>query len=222
MCVSIENQRKLGIARPATLAIAYATASSWKSTTLASVSNATDFNAVYLCTDDVPAVDVMLVPPMRAVSTHGKRGGKKTTIVSTATTAIGEPTAATDTRPSVICHLYQKPGHVKRNCPKYKVVLINVAQGDKAENPDTFHIASQATFMVSDAVSPEYCVFFTDTEVVLDNAVGQSVFKNPALLHTIVSTPGQSLGGVNSQSPRLFISKRGEFGDLGAVGLTFC
>ena len=194
MCVSIENQRKLGIARPATLAIAYATASSWKLATLASGSNATDFNAVYLCTDDVPAVDVMLVPPTRAVSTHGKRGGKKTSIVSTATTSIGEPTVATDTRPPVICHLCHKPGHIKRNCPKYKVVLINVAQGDEAENPDTFHIASQATFMVSNAVSPECCVFFT--EVVLDNAAGQSVFKNPALLHTIISTPAQSLGGV--------------------------
>lgn len=65
MCVSIENQRKLGIARPANLAITYATASSWKSTTVATGSNATDFNAVYLCTDDVPAVSVMIVPPAR-------------------------------------------------------------------------------------------------------------------------------------------------------------
>ena len=220
MCVSIENQRKLGIARPATLAIAYATASSWKSTTLAPGSNAADFNAVYLCTDDVPAVSVLLVPPTRAVSTYGKRGGKKTTTVSTATTAVGEDTAATDTRPPPICHLCYKPGHIKRNCPKYKVVLINVAQGDEAENPDSFHIASQATFMVADVSSSQCCVLFTDTEIVLDNAAGQSVFRNPALLHAIVSTPGQSLGGVNSQSPRLVITAKGEFGDLGAVGVS--
>ena len=51
MCVDSENQRKLETARPAILAIAYATASSWKSTAPGSV--ATDFNAVYLCTDDV-------------------------------------------------------------------------------------------------------------------------------------------------------------------------
>ena len=144
---------------------------------------------MYLCTDDVLAVDVMLVPPTRTVSTHEKRGGKKTIIVSTATTAIGGPTVATDTRPPVICHLCHKPGHIKKNCPKYKVILINVAQGDEAKNPDTFHIASQATFMVSNAMSPECCAFFTDTEVVLDNTAGQSVFKNLALLHTIVSTP---------------------------------
>jgi len=53
MCVDSENQRKLETARPAILAIAYATASSWKSTTLAPGSVATDFNVVYLCTDDV-------------------------------------------------------------------------------------------------------------------------------------------------------------------------
>ena len=57
MCVNIENQRKLGTARPATLAIVYATASSWKSTT---GSVATDFNAVYLCTDDVYLCTVYL------------------------------------------------------------------------------------------------------------------------------------------------------------------
>ena len=50
MCVNIENHRKLETARPAILAIAYATASSWKSTTVAPGSVATDFNAVYLCT----------------------------------------------------------------------------------------------------------------------------------------------------------------------------
>jgi hypothetical protein len=76
MCVNIENQRKLGTARPATLAIAYAIASSWKSTTLAPGSVTTDFNAMYLCTDDVPAASVLIVPP--AKQPRGKRVGKKT------------------------------------------------------------------------------------------------------------------------------------------------
>ena len=51
-------------------------------------------------------------------------------------------------------------------------------------------------------------------------AAEQSVFKNPALLHAIVGTPSVSLGGVNSQSPRLEISAKGEFGDLGSVGVS--
>ena len=74
--------------------------------------------------------------------------------------------------------------------------------------------------MLTNAPETPCCVMFTDTEVILDNAAGQSVFKNPALLHAIVRTPSVSLGGVNSQSPRLEISAKGEFGDLGSVGVS--
>jgi hypothetical protein len=45
-------------------------------------------------------------------------------------------------------------------------------------------------------------------------------FRPLALLHAIVGTPSVSLGGVNSQSPRLEISAKGEFGDLGSVGVS--
>ena len=43
------------------------------------------------------------------------------------------------------------------------------------------------------------------------------MFKNPALLHAIVGTPSVSLGGVNSH---VEISAKGEFGDLGSVGVS--
>ena len=239
MCVNIENQRKLGIARPATLAIAFATAASWKSTTLAPGSSATDFNAVYLCTDDVQAVSVMIVPPTPATSARGRRNGKKTaakaaaaaTVTAAAVTAAATTATSTSTAvpaasappgtrvDSRLCNLCHKPGHLWKNCPTHKVVLINEPQGDEAENSDTYHIASQAMFMITSA--PKHgCVLFTDTEIVLDNAAGTSVFKNPALLHSIITMPGLSLGGVNSQSPRLEVTAKGEFGDLGSVGVS--
>ena len=201
MCINIENQRKLGTARPATLAIAYATASSWKSTTLAPGSVATDFNAVYLCTDDVPAVSVLIVPP--AKQPRGKRVGKKTatmeasTVPSTSVNSETPTVAREDTRKCNYCH---KTGHLWRNCPTHKVVMLTTPQGDEEEDADTYRVASQATFMITSAPSASEspcCILFTDTEVILDNAAGQSVFKNPALLHAIVSTPSVSLGGVN-------------------------
>jgi hypothetical protein len=71
MSVNIENQRKLGTAKPAILAIAYAIASIWKSTTLAPGSVAIDFNAVYLCTDDVLSAR-KAAASNRAASNHGK------------------------------------------------------------------------------------------------------------------------------------------------------
>ena len=41
-----------------------------------------------------------------------------------------------------------------------------------------------------------------------------------ALLHAIVGAASVSLGGVHSQLPRLEISGKGEFGDLGFVGVS--
>jgi len=146
MCVNIENQRKLGTARPATLAIAYATASIWKSTSLAPGSVATDFNAVYLYTDDVPVASVLIVPP--AKQPRGKRVGKKTataeasTVPSTSANSKTPTVAREDTRKCNYCH---KTGHLWRHCPTHNV---------------------------------------------------------------------------NSQSPRLEISAKGEFGDLGSVGVS--
>ena len=102
--------------------------------------------------------------------------------------------------------------------------MLTTPQGDEEEDADTYRVASRATFMITSAPSASEspcCILFTDTEVILDNAAGQSVFKNPALLHAIVSTPSVSLGGVNSQSPRLEISSKGEFGDLGSVGVSW-
>ena len=95
--------------------------------------------------------------------------------------------------------------------------MLTTPQGDEEEDADTYRVASQATFMITSAPESLSCILFTDTEVILDNAAGQSVFKNPALLHAIVGTPSVSLGGVNSH---VEISAKGEFGDLGSVGVS--
>ena len=132
MCVDSENQRKLETARPAILAIAYATASSWKSTTLAPGSVATDFNAVYLCTDDVPAASVLIVPP--AKQPRGKRVGKKTataeasTVPSTSANSETPTVAREDTRKCSYCH---NTGH---HCPTHKVVMLTTPQSDEEED----------------------------------------------------------------------------------------
>ncbi len=191
MCVDSENQRKLETARPAILAIAYATASSWKSTIVAPGSVATDFNAVYLCTDDV-------LQSSRVASELGKDRNHRSLHCSANSET---PTVAREDTRKWLCS------------PLHKVT--------KKKTP--YRVASQATFMITSAPSaPESlsCILFTDTEAILDNAAGQSVFKNPALLHAIVGTPSVSSGGVNSQSPRLEISAKGKFGDLGSVGVS--
>lgn len=63
-------------------------------------------------------------------------------------------------------------------------------------------------------------VLFSATEVILDCAAGQSVFRDRALLRDIrvLSTP-RFIGGVNASAGAVEVTEEGVFGDLGVVGI---
>ncbi len=104
---------------------------------------------MYLCTDDVPAASVLIVSPVK--QPRGKRVVIKTataeasTVPSTSANSETPTVARGDTRKCNYCH---KTGHLWRNCPTHKVVMLTTPQGDEEEDADTYRVASQATLPV--------------------------------------------------------------------------
>ena len=60
-------------------------------------------------------------------------------------------------------------------------------------------------------------IFFSATEVLLDNQAGWSIFKNRSLLHYTSAVAPFYIGGIDSTSRGLRISEEGDFEDLGRV-----
>ena len=63
-------------------------------------------------------------------------------------------------------------------------------------------------------------VFFTSTEVILDNAASRSLFENIELLRDIVQSDAPAvIGGVQKGASGIRIDEEGVFRDLGTVGV---
>jgi nitrogen fixation protein len=97
--------------------------------------------------------------------------------------------------------------------------MVAIGEDDEADD-DIYDV----TLMTKDEHSPADAsgpvVLFSDTEVLLDNQAGRSVFRNPGLLTDLrkLKTPIY-IGGVDGSSKGIRVDADGSFEDLGHVGI---
>ena len=107
-------------------------------------------------------------------------------------------------------------GHIWSNCPdnpdRHQSSSAFVAIGE--EDPGDEEAIYNACFMMNETV------FFSPTEVLLDNQASKSIFKNCNLLSNIRDEDPFFIGGIDGTSRGLKVSESGDFGGLGRVGLS--
>ena len=65
---------------------------------------------------------------------------------------------------------------------------------------------NSSTFIVHDTTSQELTyIFFTATEVLVDNQAGRSILKNEELLSDVCATKPYYIGGINGASRELLL-----------------
>ena len=227
MLAQLTNDATLGRAFPPTLHAAWSVSSGWKTANV-KTSGGSDLQSVFVLADDFTAG-----PTSSKSATSGQQtkqagrftpGNKKQPLQSTIPQPARKPSNVT-TAETRTCRGCLVKGHIYRNCPnnpqcsptpETKVVI---ARGeDDAADEDIFD--SPPTFIINETSSQESSsIFFTATEVLLDNQAGRSIFKNKDLLSDVTSVKPFYIGGIDGDSRGLCIQEDGDFNDLGRVGL---
>ena len=120
-------------------------------------------------------------------------------------------------------------GHLYRDCPdnrdrataKDSKILIASGEDDAADED----VYDSAAILIGDAAADinatktmtSDAVFFSATEVLLDNQAGRSIFKNRSLLRNTSAVVPFYIGGIDGGSRGLRISEEGDFENLGRV-----
>ena len=116
-------------------------------------------------------------------------------------------------------------GHLYRNCPdnsnrvKDSEVLLATGEDESADDDvydSTVYLIENGNIDDGSDTSKD-AIFFSATEVLLDNQAGRSIFKNRSLLHYTSAVGPFYIGGIDSTSRGLRISEEGDFEDLGRV-----
>lgn len=68
-----------------------------------------------------------------------------------------------------------------------------------------------STYMVKDNESGGSIILFSDTEVLLDNQAGRSIFRNRDLLTDVKAVKPFYIGGIDGGSRGLCIGEEGDF-----------
>jgi hypothetical protein len=95
-------------------------------------------------------------------------------------------------------------------------VMVATGEDDKADDD----LYDSSAFIINDTGNAaSSSIFFTATEVLLDNQAGRSIFKNKNLLSNVSSIRPFYIGGIDGESEGLCIEEDGDLKDLGRVGL---
>jgi Reverse transcriptase (RNA-dependent DNA polymerase) len=93
-----------------------------------------------------------------------------------------------------------------------------IAAGEDDTGDEDFYDSAAFTINDVDENSDAGNIFFTATEVLLDNQAGRSIFKNRSLLSNVCAVRPFYIGGIDGGSRGLRIAEEGDFEDLGRVG----
>ena len=108
-------------------------------------------------------------------------------------------------------------GNLYRNCPdnpdrvKDSEVLLATGEDDSADD----EVYDSKVYLIEDGNTDDGsdtikdAIFFSATEVLLDNQAGRSIFKNRPLLHNTSAVAPLYIGGIDSTSRGLRISNIG-------------
>ena len=214
MLAQLTNDATLGRAFPQTLHAAWSVASGWK-TASTKIAGGSDLQSVFVLADDITASPTQSKP-----ATAGQRRFNK----KQPPQAARQPTNAT-TAETRTCRGCLMKGHIYRDCPDNTQrsptldTKVMIATGEDDAADEDFY-DSPPTFVINETSKQEpSSVFFTATEVLLDNQAGRSIFKNKDLLSDVTSVKPFYIGGIDGDSRGLCIQQDGDFEDLGRVGL---
>ena len=224
MMTQLSNDAALGRAFPETLTKAWTVASTWK-TTNTKLNEASDMQSVFICADDVRG-EVRIKSAGRGFAQGrggpqrgaGRGPGFSTEITNrgTARTLPSQKTA-TETR---TCRGCLKKGHLQMDCPdnlkssERHSAMIAAAIGEDDEHDASY----DNVYMINHSSVDHAFVLFTDSDVLLDNQAGRSIFKNADLLSDRRAIDPFYIGGIDGTSRGLCIQEDGDFQGLGRVG----
>jgi len=230
MMLQLTNRATEGTPFPATVELAYTFAKNWKTKKSAgSTATAGDGAGTFMLSDDVRhhTSSTPQAPPSRAkASSKAAAAATDVSAVSGSSGQTGkyayesiEEQAARLAFWAVrACRNCGMKGHIAPECPSKKKKPVLLAVGGDDEEDD-----NGPTFMVSDDPPPHPCndddvlpvLFFSPTEVLIDNAAGQCVFNNPDLVHSLCVADGShGVNGVNKAAAALAVEAEGKFADV--------
>ena len=107
-------------------------------------------------------------------------------------------------------------GHLYANCPdnptNIQSAMVTTEDAHSVDYDNEYDTAFVCT-----TEPQETLVFFTTTDVLIDNQASRSIFCNDELLTKVESATPFYIGGIDSSSKGLLVNKRGHFGDYGHV-----
>jgi predicted lactoylglutathione lyase len=212
MLAHLTNDATLGRAFPLTLHSAWSIASGWKTATT-KIAGGSDMHSVFVLADEMTSTP-RYVAAGRGSNQAGrgavsKQGGRGATAGRSHLSKKG--TAETRT-----CRGCLVKGHLWADCPdnpNRTTANVMVATGEE-DDDDMFGSA----FMIKDDESKDSMVLFSNTEVLLDNQAGRSIFRNKSLLSNVNAVKPFYIGGIDGESRGLRIGEEGDFEGLGRVG----
>ena len=190
MLAQLTNDATLGREFPQTLHKAWTVASAWKSAST-KIAGGSDMNSVFVLADDARSNDAAAGRGSKQASRqylpaqrHGRGVDSLQRLPSPQATKRPALSAGgqAETR---TCRGCLRKGHLWKDCPDNisdsgtSNVMLAAGEDDDA---DIFG----STFMVKDNESGGSIILFSDTEVLLDNQAGRSIFRNRDLLTDVL------------------------------------
>lgn len=243
MFVHLMNGRSAGGAFPESANAAYVIAKDWKSASVrvADSRGVIASGAAFMLADDVRAliVDPAPAPPARkpTIATPTRRPSNAAPARSNLRPTMRPKVrfasppmaraAAVPRAPALdkrACYNCNEIGHLFAQCPHPVLVTIGDEDDDESAFYDAAMRRDDATCMMTRSGCAQADdlkhVFFSPTEVILDNAASRSLFENTELLRDIVQSDTPTvIGGVQRGATGIRIDEEGVFRDLGTVGV---
>lgn len=211
MMAQLTNDAALGRPFPQTLHAAWTISSGWKTATT-KIAGGADMHSVFVLADEHR--DNRDNRDNKGRGSKGRNPGKGKGDDKVKPRQQQTRTPQTETR---TCRGCLKKGHLWADCPD------NTGQPDKAtalvvsHDPhiDDEELLYEAAFVID---ADNITVLFSNTEVLLDNQAGRSIFKNKALLTDVTPILPFFIGGIDGSSKGLRVTEEGTFANLGRVG----
>ena len=218
MLAQLTNDATLGRAFPQSLHAAWSVASGWKTANVKIAGGSSDMQSVFVLADEVTGTK-------SKSAGRSQPGNKKPKPPRDPLPGARKPSAnpAAETR---TCRGCLVKGHILRDCPDNPLraptdpkVMIAVGEDETTDTADE-DIYDYSAYIINDTGDEaSSSVFFSATEVLLDNQAGRSIFKNRDLLSDVGIVKPFYIGGIDGGSRGLCITEDGDFNDLGRVGL---
>ena len=206
MMTQLSNEATLGRAFPETLVRAWTVASAWKTTNL-KITGSTDMQSVFVCADNVRE-------DVNGNRGRGRgRGGRGAGRGSADATGRGAGRTRGSSSPETrTCRGCLVKGHILKDCPdNLKSVERPSAMVAAIGEDDEHDVSDDSVYMVHRSDEDSTFVLFSDTDVLLDNQAGRSIFKNRSLLTDVTDIDPFYIGGIDGTSRGLRIKEDGDF-----------